>query len=94
MWLLDKLAQRYHTRPSELLGIEEEHTAYCLDEAVMVFCAGVQGKIDDVPEGKGKRASEKRQRQQDTLLKQLLRLPEEEEKPKFKDPAELNKNPF
>lgn len=88
MWLLDRLAQRYHTRPSELLCIEDDYTAYCLDEAVMVFCAGVQGKVDDVPEGKGKKGPERRKRQQDALLKRLLRMPEEDRQ-KFKDPAQM-----
>ena len=55
----------------------------------MVFCAGVQGKIDDIPEGKGKKGPEKRQRQQENLLKRLLRLPEDKKKTQFRDPAEL-----
>lgn len=90
MWLLDKLATRYHTRPSELLGIDQRFDAYCLDEATMMFCSAVQGKIDSVPTPKGKRAAEKREKAQEALLKQLLRIPETEKKPAaFRDPAEM-----
>ena len=32
-----------HSRPSKILGIDDEYTAYCLDEA----CALIISKIDD-----------------------------------------------
>lgn len=35
------MAQMYKCRPSEILKIEDEYTAYCLDEA----CAVIQSKL-------------------------------------------------
>lgn len=33
---LDALAQRYHCRPSDLLGLTDVYLAYCVDEACAV----------------------------------------------------------
>ena len=37
------MSRLYHSRPSEILGIDDEYTAYCLDEA----CALIVSKIDN-----------------------------------------------
>ena len=37
------MSRLYHSRPSEILGIDDEYTAYCLDEA----CALIISKIDN-----------------------------------------------
>lgn len=89
LWLLDKLARRYQTRPSDLLKLENTYDAYCLDEAIMVFASAVEQKIEDVPTPKGKRGHEKRQRMQQDLMNKLLRIPEAATKPKFRDPAKM-----
>lgn len=31
------VSKQYNTRPSTLLGVEDEYTAYCLDEAATVI---------------------------------------------------------
>lgn len=36
------VAKRYGRTPSELLSIDDEYTAYCLDEA----CAYIMGRLD------------------------------------------------
>nr|DAH90610.1 MAG TPA: hypothetical protein [Bacteriophage sp.] len=36
------MAQRYRRRPSELLSIDDDYTAYCFDEA----CAFIAGRLD------------------------------------------------
>lgn len=92
LWLTDRLAQRYHTRPSEVLGLGNSYEAYCLDQVVMTFCASVQSKLDDVKgPSKGKNKEERRQQEQQALLAKLLRLPDQAEKKqqKFRDPAEM-----
>lgn len=89
MWLLDRIAKRYHTRPSAFLALEDEYTAYCLDEAVFTFCAGVENKLEEVPTPKGKKGSERRQKNQAALLNKLLKMPEEPKK--FRDPADMMK---
>lgn len=90
MWMLDKLATRYRVRPSELLDIEHSYDAYCLDEAVMTFCAGVEQKLEAVPTPKGKKGSERRQRNQQAMLNRVLGI-EDKAPNKFKDPAEMMK---
>lgn len=90
MWMLDKLATRYRVRPSELLDIEHPYDAYCLDEAVMTFCAGVEQKLEEVPTPKGKRGSERRQRNQQRMLNRVLGIQEQDVK-KFRDPADMMK---
>ena len=37
------MSRLYHSRPSKILGIDDEYTAYCLEEA----CAWIISKIDD-----------------------------------------------
>ena len=37
------MSRLYHSRPSKILGIDDEYTAYCLDEA----CALIISKIDN-----------------------------------------------
>lgn len=90
MWLLDRVAQRYRVRPSELLDIPDTLTAYQLDEAVFIFCSGVEGAMNDIPMGKGKKASEKRERAQKEVFNRLMKL-KETVKQKFRDPAEMMK---
>lgn len=82
------MAKRYHSRPSELLAIDDAYSAYCLDEAVFTFCAGVEAKIEEVPMGKGKKAHEKRERAQKEVLQRLLKI-KDKVKQKFRDPAEM-----
>lgn len=91
LWLTDRLAQRYCTRPSTLLGVVDPYAAYCFDQTVMTFCAVVQGKVDDVPERKGKKAEERREREQKALLAKYLRIEDLQPKQKFRDPAEALK---
>nr|DAL32593.1 MAG TPA_asm: hypothetical protein [Caudoviricetes sp.] len=40
------VAQRYKRTPSEILGIDDPYTAYCLDEA----CALIAAKLDNKEE--------------------------------------------
>ena len=37
------MSQLYHKTPSELVGIEDEYTGFCLNEA----CAYIQAKIEN-----------------------------------------------
>lgn len=40
------VSNRYRKRPSEMLGIEDEYVAYCLDEA----CAYIMNRLDEKEE--------------------------------------------
>jgi hypothetical protein len=85
------MAQRYRTRPSDLLDLDDSYAAYCLDQAVLTFCAGVESKLEAVPTPKGKKGEERRQQNQTKLLHKLLRIEESEQEKskKFKDPAAM-----
>lgn len=37
-----RMSKQYHKTPSELLGIEDEYTGYCLNET----CAYIQARMD------------------------------------------------
>lgn len=37
------MARLYTTRPSTILGVEDEYTAYCLDET----CAYITGRLEN-----------------------------------------------
>jgi hypothetical protein len=54
MW---QMAQAYRTRPSQLLAVEHETTAYFLDRAVFLFGRSLDNELETA--GKGK--SQKRQ---------------------------------
>lgn len=85
------MAQRYRTRPSELLALDNEYDAYCIDQAVLTFAAGVEHMLEEVPTPKGRKAEERRQRNQTQLLHRILKIEEKEEEKakKFKDPAAM-----
>lgn len=85
------MAQRYHSRPSELLDLDDAYASYCLDEAVLTFCAGVESKLNDVPTPKGKKGHDRRKANQDRLLKQLLQIEDTKKAAQFRDPADLFK---
>lgn len=91
MWRLDQVSRRYNCRPSELFGIETPYEAFCFDQAIAVFSQWVEQKLEEIPLKKGKNAGEKRQRAQNQLFRQLLQIPEDTSKPKFRDPAMMLK---
>ena len=51
------MSRLYHSRPSKLLGIDDEYTAYCLDEA----CALIISKIDNDEEPKFNKKENKKE---------------------------------
>lgn len=57
----------------------------------MVFATGVESRIEAVPEQKGKKAGEKRQRMQQDVLDKLLGIKSKKPKQKYRDPADLLK---
>ena len=51
------MSRLYHSRPSKILGIGDEYTAYCLDEA----CALIISKIDNDEEPKFNKKEKKKE---------------------------------
>lgn len=41
------IAVRYDVRPSEVMGIKDDYTAFCFDEA----CCYIQNKLESLEEG-------------------------------------------
>ncbi len=51
------MSQAYHTRPSELLGIDSTHRAFYLDRQVWAFGSDLEGKMSEA-ESKAKSTSQ------------------------------------
>ena len=51
------MSRLYHSLPSKILGIDDEYTAYCLDEA----CALIISKIDNDEEPKFNKKDKKKE---------------------------------
>lgn len=68
LWRLHNVAKAYNQRPSDLLGvIDDEYTAFCLDEATWLWGSHVEGQLSEAtrpqPSGKdaAKRVTEEKQ---------------------------------
>lgn len=73
-------ARKGNTRPSDILGIEDDFEAFCVDEAVYYFGEYVKEKMEEV---KGKTKAQRRGKAENVLRKYLG------EKPKFRDISEI-----
>lgn len=47
-WLLYQDAQTWHCRPSDLLSIQDDYVAYCVDTAVAYLGRAIQAELDGV----------------------------------------------
>ena len=56
------MSRLYHSRPSKILGIDDEYTAYCLDEA----CALIISKIDNDEEPKFNKKEKKKEKKKES----------------------------
>ena len=62
------MSQLYHSRPSKILGIDDEYTAYCLDEA----CALIISKIDNDEEPKFNKEKKKESKKVENKRTRML----------------------
>lgn len=88
MWMLFVEAKTWNCRPSELMAIQDDYVAYCLDQAVGHFGRTVEAELDKV---EGKTAEERTHKRQ-RVLERFLDL--EDQKPsrgQFADPAAMFK---
>lgn len=51
MWQLFNLAKACFCRPSDLLNIQNDYVAFCLDEAVISMGTSLENHIDEVMQG-------------------------------------------
>lgn len=58
LWEVWNLSQTYQKLPSEILHVQDEIAAYCLDRAVRFFANHVQRAIDAATEGKSGAAAQ------------------------------------
>lgn len=82
MWTTYNLAKTWKTRPSELLFIEDQYQAFCLDEAVAFLGNGIMNMLDEVT---GDPSFLEFKRQQ--ILARVLEVSEEEEAKLYQTPT-------
>lgn len=83
------MAQRYRTTPSQLVGLTDPYTAWCLDEAVYIFANHVESKLAEAAnrqKGEKQKAAAK-QRMLTSLLADAADKEGEAAQGKFRDPA-------
>lgn len=81
MWQLWNLAKTWNCRPSELINIDSDWTAFCFDRAIATFGNALNHELESVEGKNAKTVQSKRE--------QVLRnwIPEARETRKFKDPG-------
>jgi hypothetical protein len=89
------MSERYKTRPSQLLGIEDEYWAWCADEAVWLYGVGVENEMSAAAKD-SKTADAKHQMRSMVLQRHLARgdhkaMAERAEQSGFRDPANMFK---
>lgn len=70
LWTIYQQASKLSKRPSEMLDIVDRYTAYCFDEAVLVFGSGVESAMDSV-RTKGKKPEQIRGARENMLRKYI-----------------------
>lgn len=81
LWQLFNLAKTWQTRPSQLLNIDNDWQAFCLDRAVATFGNALKAELDSV-EGKNNKEI---QRKRESILRKWI--PEASSERKFADPG-------
>lgn len=82
-WKLYQEAKTWGRRPSQLLGIDNDYHAYCLDEAVATWGSYVKSELDKVEGKNDKEINAKRQRK----LLQLVEAPDAVRFKSLRNPA-------
>jgi hypothetical protein len=83
VWDLYLQATAFNCLPSQLLAIEDNYQAYCLNQAVRFFGASLQNRLDEV-DGKPEQVKWQRQKILDEVL-----TPGQQQKQRFKDPGKF-----
>lgn len=88
LWAVWQQSKTYKTKPSELMHIEDEVTAYYLDRAVFTFGTALEAELDKAGQTKGKQKKSQTQVQmaKQMVLNRWLSDPGEQ---KFADPAAM-----
>lgn len=68
MWSLYNTSKQWSKRPSEMVGITEEYTAFCFDEAVGLWGSYVVNELEKI---EGKNEKEVTRKRHQRLLKLL-----------------------
>lgn len=81
LWQLFNLAKTWNCRPSQLINVQSDWQAFCLDRAVATFGNALKAELESV-EGKNAKAVERKRSQ---ILGRWI--PEAREQRKFADPG-------
>jgi hypothetical protein len=77
MWQVYQTAKTYQVRASDLLGVSDPWTAYCVDNAVARFGSALEAALDAVTGKNDKEINKKRER----IMEKWLDIPR-----RFKSP--------
>lgn len=50
LWLLYQDSRTWRCRPSDLLGVEDQYAAYCLDQATAVWGRHIEHELEEASE--------------------------------------------
>lgn len=84
-WTLFGLGKTWGKAPSEIIGVDDEYIAYCLDQAVAYFGGHVENELDEV---EGKTAAEIKMKRQ-AIIQRYIYPERGTPKGQFADPAVL-----
>jgi hypothetical protein len=60
-WLIFSQAKQFNRAPSDILRIEDDYVAYCLDEAIWWFGTYVESEVAAAQKSRGKKDNERKQ---------------------------------
>lgn len=87
MWLLFVDAKTWSCRPSELLNIEDDYVAYCLDQAVGYFGRNLEAELEKA--GSGAKNEEDAEWKRQRVLDNFLGEDDKPQRGLFADPAAM-----
>lgn len=69
MWAVAATAEAWSCRPSDLLNVQDDYVAFCVDEMVAYAYGSINAKLDEIDlDRESKKLSRKRQGMLDHLL--------------------------
>lgn len=68
MWQVYQTAKTYRVRASELLGISDPWTAFCLDNAVSYFGTSLEAELESIEGKTAKEINKQRERTMDKWM--------------------------
>lgn len=87
MWLLFVDSKTWSCRPSDLLNIEDDYVAYCLDQAVGHFGRALENELEKA--GSGAKTDDEAQWKRKLVLDRFIGEDKKPQRGTFADPAAM-----